>query len=92
MRVTIRYFPARKVSGERHRLIYAHYLNAAEDLLDEMSYPSNNGFLRSALINDGASETATSYYDGAHGRGRIAWGIFICIDVVGRKNVVEDCL
>ena len=66
LRGTIWNFCARKVSGERHRLIYAHSLNVTEeDLLGEMSYPSNDASRRSVSINEGESEAMTSYYEGS---------------------------
>ena len=63
----------RKVSGERHQLIYAHSLHSTEDLLDEMPHPSSNDFLRSVLINEGASEAMAAYYDGVRESDLLAW-------------------
>ena len=63
------------MSGERHQLVNAHTLNVTKgDLLGEMSYQPNNDFLRSVLINDGASGAMTSYYEGARESDLLAWG------------------
>ena len=37
--------------------------STGECLLDEVSYPPNNDFLRSLLINEGCSEITVSYYE-----------------------------
>ena len=56
MRGAIRNVCVRRMIGESPRLIYAHSLNVTEeDLLGKMSYPHNNDFLKSFLMNAGAS-------------------------------------
>ena len=56
--------------------MYAHSLNVcAEDLLDEMSSPSNNDFLMGVLINEGVSENMGSCYEMAQDSDLITcWG------------------
>ena len=54
--------------------MYAHSLNVCEeDLLDEMSYPSNNDFLMYVLINRGVSGNMGPYYEMAHDSDLITW-------------------
>ena len=59
---------------ERPLSTYAHSLNVCDgDLIDEMSRPSNNDFLRYVLINEGVSENMCSCYEMAHDSDLITW-------------------
>ena len=58
LRGAIRNFCYLRMSRERPLPMYAHSKNVSEeDLLGGMSYPSNNDFVRSVLINEGRLET-----------------------------------
>ena len=55
--------------------MYAHSLNVCEeDLLDGISPPSNNDYLRSVLINEGFSGNLSSYCEMAHDSDLITCG------------------
>ena len=66
----------RTINGGSPRLVYAHSSNVdEEDLLGKMSYPYNsNDFLKSFLINEGASENVVSYYERVHDSDLLSWG------------------
>ena len=52
----------RTINGGSPRLVYAHSSNVdEEDLSGKMSYPYNNDFLKSFLINEGVSGNMVSY-------------------------------
>ena len=71
------------------------------DLLDEMSYPPNNDFVRSVLINEGFSGNMVSYYEMAHDSDLITWANLLLFrkrrlgknertSFIGRRRYADD--